>query len=198
MPLLLDHVFRLVAKLHDEQGNLVAYYKIPYCFKSVARPDRVRGFQDDYPSIVHPPVVSPAATTVTFQSGSSNGSLRTASLRSTVSAFSQRTAPLEGPSIRHLVPPLQHPLHRENVEARSSSFGADSRTDIQQPRASDELLLQRVTPIEGPTRGGLNIVLIGTDFPRWQTVVYVRFGSAVAATVSYRLSLSLSWSKCSL
>ena len=190
-----------MARLHDEQGNLVAYYQIPYSFKSVARPDRVRGLQDDYPSIVHPPVVSPAATTATFASGSSNGSYRTASLRSTVSAFSQRSAPPRGhnhTSIRHPVPSLQHPPQWDDLEAQSSSFGVGSQTDIQQPRASDGPLLQRIAPVEGPTRGGLNIVLVGTDLPPSPTAVFARFGSTIAETVSHRVSLPLSLSKCSL
>jgi len=189
-----------VAKLHDDQGNLVAYYQIPYSFDSVAHPDRVRGTQDDYPSIVHPRVVSPAATTVTIESGSSNGPYRTASLRSTVSAFSQRSAPPGGhhhTSIRHPVPPLQYPRRWENLGAQSSSLGVGSRTDIQQPRVGDGPLLQRVAPVEGPMRGGLNIVLIGTDLPPWPTAVYARFGSAVADTVRHRVSLPLSRSKYS-
>ena len=189
-----------MAKLHDEQGSLVAYYQIPYSFKSVAESCRGRGPQDYNPSMVHPPLASPTATTVTFESESSYGSSRRASSRSTVSASSQRSVPVGGPhrtSTRHPLPPLQHSSQWKNVGAQSPSFGGP-RMGIRQPGAGDRPLLQRVVPIEGPTRGGLNIVLIGTDLPPWQTAVYARFGSAVAETVSHRLSPQPSQSKCSL
>ena len=88
-------------------------------------------------------------------------------------------------SNRHPVLPIQRPLQYEGVGIRPSLFGDISRTDIQQQNAVDQALLQRVAPIEGPTRGGLNIVLTGTNFPPWPTIVYARFGSAVAATVCH-------------
>jgi len=107
---------------------------------------------------------------------------------------SQRSAP-EGHhmSIRRSISPPRHPPQWETVEVRPPSGRIGSRTYIQQPEADARLLLLRVTPIEGPTRGGLNVVLIGTNF--WSTILYARFGSAVAVTVSHSVSLGPSRSK---
>ena len=108
----------------------------------------------------------------------------TTSTRRTVNASSHRSGPggHHRASIRQPIPPLRPAFQRENVGPQPPLFGDSSRTDIQQ---QVEPLLQKVAPIEGPTRGGLNIVLIGTNFPLWPTIVYARFGSAVAATVSH-------------
>ena len=175
------------------QGNLVAYYQIPYSFKTVAESYRGRRLQDYSPSIVHVPVASPASTSVTSECGSSYGSHRAASPRSTLSASSQPSVPLGGhrTSIRFPVPPPPRPSQWKNAEVRYPSFGVGSRMGIQRPGAGDQPLLQRVAPIEGPTRGGLNIVLIGTDLP-WPTAVYARFGSAVAETVSQTITANFS------
>ena len=185
-----------MARLQDEQGNLVAYYQIPYSFKSVAKPDRDGGLQDDYPSI-GPSVVSPVAVAMPPAAGPSTGLHPTTSVRRTADHSGQRPAP-EGhhrTSVRRPAPP-QHPSQRENVEAQYSSVGAQrpvvgvsSRTGIQQPETP---LLQKVAPIEGPTRGGLNIVLIGMNLPPWPTTLYARFGTAVAATVSHSVQVQLS------
>ena len=78
-----NRVFRLVARLNDEQGNLVAYYQLPYSFRSVAKPDRDGGLQDDYPSFVHPSSVSPDATAVPPAAGLSTISQITAGNRRT-------------------------------------------------------------------------------------------------------------------
>ena len=80
-------------------------------------------------------------------------------------------------------------MQYESLGAQPPLFGGGSRTDIQQQNAGDQPLLQKVAPIEGPTRGGLNIVLIGTNFPPWPNIVYARFGSAVAATVCLSILL---------
>jgi hypothetical protein len=180
----LNHDTRLVTKLHDEQGNLVAQYQLPYSFRSVAKPDKDGGLQDDfYPPIIHPQVVSPVATAPAPVAGPSTISRNTSGTRGTVNPPSQRPAP-EGyyhTSARHAA---QHPPLWENVETQPPPVGLSSRIDVQQPEASDQPLLQKVAPIEGPTRGGVNIVLIGTNLPAWPTAVYARFGSAVAATVS--------------
>lgn len=183
-----------MARLHDEQDNLVAYYQLPYSFKVVTKVNRDGGLQDKRPSTVHPLVLSPAVTTATLESGSSNVSYRTASPRSTVSAFSQLPALSGGQhrtSIRHPVPQIQHPSQWEDVESHTPSFGVGSRKDIQQPEAGDQPLLRKVVPVEGPTRGGLSIVLTGTNLPPWPTVVYARFGSAGAVTVSHRVCCNL-------
>lgn len=182
-----------MARLNDEQGNLVAYYQLPYSFKSVAK----GVLQDKYPPIVHSPALSPAATTLTFESGSSNASHRTDTFRSTVSSYSQPPAPPGGrdrTSIHYAVPPTLHPPQWEVVEGHPPSFGVGSRKDVQQPEASDQPLLQKVVPIEGPTQGGLKIVLIGTNFPPWPTIVYARFGSVVAPTVRRIVLLHPPWS----
>jgi hypothetical protein len=154
-----------VARLHDEQGKLVAYYQLPYSFKSVANHARDGGLQDKYLSTVHPPVLGPAAATVTCESGSS--------------------------SIHYPVPPMLRPSRWENVEGHPPSFGFGSRKNMQQLEAGDQPLLQKVAPIEGPTQGGLKIVLIGTNFPTWPTTVYARFGSTVAPTVSHSVLLHI-------
>jgi hypothetical protein len=194
--LLSNHGFRLVARLHDEQGNLVAYYQMPYSFKSVAKPDRDGG--DDYTSV--PPVISPVAATVPPAAGPSTVLRPTTSTRRTVNASSQRHAPVGHyrTNTRHPAPPLRHTLQWENVDVQPPLFGGSSRTDIQQQGANDQPLLQKVAPIEGPTRGGLNIVLIGTNFPPWPTIVYARFGSAVAATVSHSVLFQPSRSNTAL
>jgi hypothetical protein len=178
-----------VARLHDEQGNPVAYYQLPYSFKSVANANHLRdgGLQDKYLSIAHPPALSPAATTATFESGSSSASYRTASSRSTVSSYSQPPAPLEGQdrtSPHYPVSPILRPSH-------PPPFGVGSRKNRQQLEASDQALLQKVVPIEGPTQGGVKIVLIGTNFPTGPTIIYARFGSTVAPTVSHSMLLHL-------
>ena len=173
-----------MATLHDEQGNLVAYHHIPYSFKSITESYKGRGQQDYNPSIVLAPFASPAATTVASESESSYGSYRTPSPRSTVSASSQ----LGGHHRTSVRFPSQHLSQRKNVQVQ----GIGSRVGIQQLGASNQPLLQRVAPIEGPTRGGLSIVLIGTDLPPCTNAVYARFGSAVAETVSPRLSPQLS------
>jgi len=172
-----------VAKLHDEQGHLVAYYQIPYSFKSVAKPDRDGGLQDDYPSVV-PPVVSPMNVAMPPAAGPSTGLNPTTSIRRIANASSQRPAQetYHRTSVRRPGPPPQHSSQWENVEAWPP---VGSRMGIQQPEASGQPLLQRIAPIEGSTRGGTSIVLIGDGFPAWPTTVYARFGSAVAATVSY-------------
>jgi hypothetical protein len=171
-----------VARLHDEQGNLIAYHQIPYSFKSVPKADKDGGLQDDVPSVASP--IAPSAA------GPSTLLNPTASIRRTVNPPSQRPAPVTYyRGNRHPVPPLQTPMQWENVEVQPPSVGGSSRTDIQQPNVVDQPLLQKVAPIEGSTRGGLNIVLIGTNFPPWPTVVYARFGSAVAATVCYSVLL---------
>ena len=167
-----NFLYRLVARLHDEQGNLIAYYQIPYSFKSVLNPDRGGVLQDDYPSV--PSVVSPAATTATFESGSSNAPYHTACSRSTITSFSQLPTPLGGQdrtSIRYPTLPILHPSQFEAV---------------------DQPLLQRALPFEGPTQGGPKIVLIGMNFPPWPTIIYARFGSAIARTVSHGVLLELS------
>jgi hypothetical protein len=91
-------------------------------------------------------------------------------------------------------PPRQSP-QRETVETLPPSVGIGSRKDVQQSEVDAQPLLLRVAPIEGPTRGGLNIVLIGTNFPPWPTILYARFGSVVAVTVSHSASLGPSRSK---
>jgi hypothetical protein len=182
-----------VARLHDEQGNLVAYYQLPYSFKIVANGNRGRSrdLQDKRLSIVHPPVFSPAVTTMTFES--SDVSYRTASRGSSVSAFSQRPAPgsQHHTNIRHSEPPIRYPSQWEDIES-------GSRKGVQQTEAGDQPLLQKVVPIGGPTRGGLNIILTGTDLPPWPTIVYARFGSAAVVTVSHKVPLQPSHSKSSL
>ena len=169
-----------MARLHDEQGNLIAYHQIPYSFRSVPKADRDGILPDDYSSI--PPVASPVAT-MPSAPGPSTFSNPPTNTRRPVDAPSHRPAPIGGyprpTNTRHPVPPMQY----GGGEAQPSLFGGVSRTDIQQQGASDQILLQKVAPIEGPTRGGLNIVLIGTNFPPWPNIVYARFGSAVAATV---------------
>lgn len=180
-----------MTNLHDEQGSLIAYYQLPYSFKSVANHPRDRGAQDKYPSIVHPTVLSPAATTATLESGSSSTSHRTASSRS---SYSQPPAPLEGQartSMHYPVPPNLHPSQWGDVEGHPTSFGVSPRKNMQQLEASDHLLLQKVVPNEGPTQGGPKIVLIGQNFPPWPSVVYARFGSAVAPAVSHSVLLHL-------
>jgi hypothetical protein len=173
--------------LRDEQGNLVAYHQLPYIFKSVAKPDRDGGMQDDYlPSMVPPPVVSPGTTTVPPVAGPSITSRGTTSIRRAVNTANQRPSEAHHrSSVRRPVAALQQPSQWGNAGAQPPSVGVGSRTDIQQPQPGDQSLLQKIAPIEGPTRGGLNIILIGTNLPPWPTVVYARFGSAVAATVSH-------------
>ena len=180
-----------MARLHDEQGNLIAYHQIPYSFRSVPKADRDGILQDDYPSV--PSIASPAATIATFESGSSSASYYTASSRSSTSSFSQLTAPPGGQdrtSIRYPAPPILLP--REAVECRPTSFGIGPRKDIQRPEGVDQPILQRAVPSEGPTQGGPKIVLIGTNFPPWPAVIYARFGSAIARTVSHTVLLQLS------
>ena len=183
-----------MAKLHDEQNHLVAYYQIPYSFKSVAKPDRDGG-QDDYSSII-PPVVSPMNVAMPNAAGPSTGLNPTTSVRRTANASSQRPAPevYHHTSTRRPGPPPQNPSQWENVGAWPP---VGSLMGVQQPEASQPLL-QRVAPIEGPTRGGLSIVLIGAGFPPWPTTIYARFGSAVAATVSHNVPPQLSRSNITL
>lgn len=171
-----------MARLHDEKGNLVAYYQIPYSFRSVPKADRDGPLPDDYPSV--PPVVSPVLATMPTAAGPSTLLNPTASTRRTVNASGQRSAPV-GYYRSNNRPPIQslHASPWEGVEIQPPLVGGSSRMDIQQQNAVDQPLLQKVAPIEGPTRGGLNIVLIGTNFPPWPTIIYARFGSAVAATV---------------
>ena len=171
-----------MAKLHDEQNHLVAYYQIPYSFKSVAKPDRDGGQQEDYPSLA-PPIVSPMAVAMPPAAGPGTGLNPTTSVRRPANTSSQRPAPEahHRTSTRRPDPPHQHPSHWENVAAWPP---VSSYMGVQQPEASGQPLLQRVAPIEGPIRGGLSIVLIGNGFPPWPTTVYARFGSAVTATVS--------------
>ena len=174
-----------MARLHDEQGNLIAYHQIPYSFRSVPKADRDGILQDDYSSA--PSVVSPVAT-IPSAPGPSTLVNPPTGTRRTVDASSQRPAPVgypRAPSTRHPVQPMQY----EGVGVQPSLFGGGSRTDIQQQNAGDQPLLQKLAPIEGPTRGGLNIVLIGTNFPPWPNIVYARFGSAVAATVCLSILL---------
>jgi len=171
-----------VARLHDAHGNLIAYHQIPYSFKSVPKPDRDDILQDDYPS---GPSVSPVAT-MPSAAGPSTLLNPTTSTRRTGEASSQRPAPVgysRATSNHHPVPPIQHTLQYERAGFQPPLIGGSSRSDIQQQNAVDQPLLQKVAPIEGPTRGGLNIVLVGMNFPPLPTVVYVRFGSAVAVTV---------------
>ena len=187
-----------MAKLHDEQGNLIAYHQIPYSFKSVPNPDRGGALQDDYPSV--PSVVSPAPTTTTIESGSSSASHRTASSRSTITSFIQLPTPLscqDRTNIRYPAPPIRHPSQCEAVDCHPTSFGVGPRKDIQRPEAVDQPLLQRALPFEGPTQGGPKIVLIGMNFPPWP-IIFARFGSAIARTVSYSLLLQLSGSNTTL
>ncbi len=161
-----------MARLHDAHGNLIAFHQIPYSFKSVPKPDRDGVLQDDYSSI--PPVVSPVAT-MPSAAGPSTLLNPTISTRRTGGTSSRRPAPVDYSRTidsRHSVPQIQPPL-----------VGGSSRTATQQQNAVEQPLLQTVAPIEGPTRGGLNIVLVGMNFPPLPTVVYVRFGSAVAVTV---------------
>lgn len=187
-----------MANLHDEKGSLVAYHQIPYSFRCLAKPDKDGGLPDDRPSIVPivPPVVSPVDTPVPPVAGPSSVLHTTTNIGGTVNTPSQRPAP-EGhhASVRRPISPPRHPPHWETVEARAPSVGIGSRTDVQQPESNAPPLLLRVAPIEGPTRGGLNVVLIGTNFPPWPTILYARFGSAVAVTVSHSVSLGPSRSK---
>ena len=146
-----------------------------------------------------PPVVSPVAATIPPAAGPSTTLHTTASLRRATNTSSQRPT-LEShhrTSVRRPVPSPQLPPQWESTETQSS-FGFTSRTDIPQPEAGDSPLLQKVAPIEGPTRGGLSVILVGMNFPPWPTAVYARFGTAVAATVSHSVSLKLSRSKTSL
>ena len=110
----------------------------------------------------------------------------TTGTRRTVEASGQRSALVgysRSTSNRHPIPPTQHSFEYESVGVQPPFVGGSSQTDIQQQNAVDQPLLQKVAPIEGPTRGGLNIVLVGMNFPPRPTVLYARFGSAVAATV---------------
>jgi hypothetical protein len=150
--------------------------------------------QDDYPSAVAL-VVSPVAATTPLVAGPSTALHTTASLRRVTTTSSQRPA-LASASVRRPVPSPQLPPQWERAEAHSST-GFASRTEIPQPEAGDSPLLQKVSPIEGPTRGGLNVVLIGMNFPR-PVAVYARFGTAVAATVSHTVLLKPSRSETSL
>ena len=174
-----------MARLHDEEGNLVTYYQLPYSFRSVAQPDG-DGLQDDYPSIV-PLAVGPVAVAMPPGAGPSTVLHPSTSTRRKVSAPSQRPAQGGhlGASVHRPRPPLQHPSQLESVEAQSDIVGVRSRTDTQRPEAHDQPRLSKIIPIEGPTRGGLNVVLIGTNLPPWPTTIYARFGTAVAATVSH-------------
>jgi len=165
---------------------LVAYHRLPYSFKCVAKPDKESGLLDDRPvDAPVPPLAGPSSVLHT-----------TANTGGTVHTPSQRSAP-EGHhmSIRRSISPPRHPPQWETVESRPPSGRIGSRTYVQQPEPDAQPLLLRVAPIEGPTRGGLNVVLIGTNFPSWPTILYARFGSAVAATVSHSVSLGPSHSK---
>ena len=175
-----------MATLCDEEGNLVAFYQLPYSFNCTAFRHTVGDPQDKCTSIVHTPVLSPATTGVTFESGSSSASYCTSSSRSTTSSFSLLTTPpgdQDRTSIRYPAPPILHPSRCEAIDCRPTSFGVGPRKDIQQPEAVGQPLLQRVVPSEGPTHGGPKIVLIGTNFPPWPTIVYAKFGSAATVTV---------------
>ena len=191
-----DRVLRLVANLHDERRNLVAYYQLPYSFKCVAKADRDGGLVDDHNSIV-PLAVSPVGTPVPPAAGPSSVLHTTTGIGGTINTSSQPPTP-EGhhTSIRRPISPPRYPPPRRTVDARHPfvGLGSRTRTDIQPPEADAQPLLQRLAPIEGPTRGGLNVVLIGTDFP-WPTILYVRFGSAVAVAVSLSVSLQPSRSE---
>ena len=186
-----------MANLHDEKGSLVAYHQIPYSFRCLAKPDKDGGLLDDRPSIV-PPVVSPVDAPVPPVAGPSSVSHTTTNTGGTVNTPSQRpTSEGHHASVRRPISPPRHPPHWETVEARASSAGIGSRINVQPPEADAQPLLLRVAPIEGPTRGGLNVVLIGTNFPPWPTILYARFGSAVAVTVSHSVSLGPSCSEFS-
>jgi len=169
---------------------MVAYYQIPYSFKSVAQPDRDGGLQEHY---TPNGILFPGAFAMPPATGPSTGFHPTTSVRRTANQSGQQPAPERHhrTNARGPAPPPQHPSQRKNFEAQYSSVGAQrpvvgvsSRTGIQQPEAGGPPLLQKVSPIEGPTRGGLNIVLIGMNFPR-PTTLYAKFGTAVAATVSH-------------
>ena len=179
-----------MANLHDEKGNLVAHYQLPYSFKCVAKADKDGGLLDDH-NAIGPLVVSSVGDPLPLVAGPSSVVHTTTSVGGTINTPSQPPAP-EGnhTSIRR---PISPP--RRTVDARPPSVGVGSRTDIQPPEADAQPLLQKLAPIEGPTRGGLNIVLIGTNFPSWPTILYARFGSAVAVTVSLSVSLQPSRSK---
>jgi hypothetical protein len=184
-----------VANVHDEKGSLVAYHRLPYSFKCVAKPDKDGGLLDDRPSTV-PPVVSPVDAPVPPAAGPSSALHTTTNIGGAVNTPSQRSAP-DGhhTSIRRPISPPRQSPQRETVETWPPSVGIGSRKDVQQPEVDAQPLLQRVAPLEGPTRGGLNVVLIGTNFPPWPTMLYARFGSAVAVTVSHSVSLGPSRSK---
>ena len=174
-----------MARLHDEEGNLVAYHQLPYSFNCTPFRHTVGGLQDKCTSTVHTPVLSPATTTVTFESGSSSASYCTSSSRSTTSSFSQlpTSGDQDRTSIRYPAPPVLHPSRCEAIECHPTSSGVGLRKDIQQPESVDQPLLQRVYPVEGPTHGGPKIVLIGTNLPPMPTTLYARFGSAATVTV---------------
>ena len=179
-----------MARLHDEQGDLVAYYQIPYSFNCVAN-GRGGGLQDDYPSIV-PPVVSPVAASMPLAAGHSPVLHTTDNFKRTANSPQRKRPALEvydRTGARRLVPPSHHTPMRGNVDARPSLVDIGSHTVTNQLETHDQPLLQKIIPIEGPTRGGLNIVLIGTNLPPWPTTVYARFGTAVAATVSHGVPL---------
>ena len=106
--------------------------------------------------------------------------------RRTVEGPGQRPALVDhsrSSSHRQQLPPTQHPLQYESGGVQPPLIGGSSQADIQQQNAIDQPLLQKVAPIEGPTRGGLNIVLVGMNFPPRPTVVYARFGTAITVTV---------------
>jgi len=143
---------------------------------------------DDYPPV--PPIVSPVVATPSA-AGPSTSVNPTASTRRPVNPPIQRPPP--GGHYRQSNPrPIPPPA------VQLPSVRGSARTDIQPPNADDQPLLQKVAPIEGPTRGGLNIVLIGTNFPPWPTIIYARFGSAVAATVRHSVLLQPSCSNTTL
>lgn len=184
-----------MANLHDEKRNLVAYYQLPYTFKCVAKVDRDGGPLDDHTPIV-PLVVSPIGTQLPPTAIPSSVLHTTTSIGGTMNTPSQPPAPEDHhTSIRHPISPSRYPQQRGTVESRLPSIGVSSRTDVPSPEADVQPLLQKLAPIEGPTRGGLNVVLIGTNFPSWPTILYARFGSAVAVTVSHSVSLQPSRSK---
>lgn len=184
-----------MANLHDEKRNLVANYQLSYTFKCVAKAEREGGLLDDRPSIV-PLVVSPVGAPLPPMAGPSSVLHATTDIGGTVNTPSQ-PAGQEGhhTSISRPISPPRNPSQLETVEAQPHLVGVGSRTDVQRPEADVQPLLEKIAPVEGPTRGGLSIVLIGRNFPPWPTTVYARFGSVVAATVSHSVSLQPSRSK---
>ena len=184
-----------MANLHDEKRNLVAYYQLSYTFKCVAKSERDGGLLEDRPSTV-PLVVSPVGAPPPPVAGPSSVLHTIANIGGTVNTPSQPSGQ-EGHHtvISRPISPPQYPPQLEKVEAQAHLVGVGSRTDVQPPEADAQPLLEKIAPVEGPTGGGLNVVLVGRNFPPWPTTIYARFGSMVAATVSHSVSLQPSRSK---